>query len=88
MNDDEWYVFKKFPTHAGAEVLKTLLESEDVPTKIEPSSTLAFPPREVLLYVEKSLLHRAEWVIKNSEFSEEELTYLATGELPSSKEEK
>ena len=88
MYDGNWCVFSKFPNYSGAEVLKAHLESEGVPTKIAPSGKLTSLHSEVLVLVEKSLLHRAKWIMKNSEFSEEELAYLATGELPSSEKEK
>ncbi len=88
MYEGDWCVFKKFPNYAGPEVLKSLLEPQGVPTKIIPSGKLTSLHSEVLLLVEKSLLHRARWILKNAEFSEEELVFLSTGKLPSPEEEK
>jgi hypothetical protein len=38
---------------------------------------------EFSVLVHTNQLHRAEWIRKQSQVSEQELTYLATGELPS-----
>jgi hypothetical protein len=39
----------------------------------------------VRLMVESDLAHRAKWILKRNDFTDEELNYLATGELPQKK---
>ena len=87
MGNDEWCVICEFPNYAGAEIMKSLLETEGVPTKITPSDKITALYTGVRVLVKASLAHRARWVLNNADFSEAELVYLATGELPSTKED-
>ena len=78
MLDGEWCVFGEFPNAAEAEVIKSLLESEGVTAKIE----IFDPINGVRLFIEANLVHRAIWIFKSSGYTEAELDFLATGELP------
>ncbi len=68
---------------ASAEVLAGLLRSEGVPAEVRPISPLPGIVDEVQIYVPTSLAHRARWLIKSSEVTDEELRFAATGELGS-----
>jgi hypothetical protein len=80
MLSEEWPVIAEMPNFAEAEVIKLLLESENVPTKIELSDSIN-PHSGVYIMVESHLVHRAIWVLKNKGISDAELNFLATGEL-------
>ena len=86
MDKDKWCVISEFPNYAGAEILKSLLEASGVPTKIVPSDRITAFYTGVHVLVESSLVHRAKWLLNNADFSDAELNYLATKELPSSRE--
>ena len=86
MDKDEWCVISEFPNYAGAEIMKSVLEASGVPAKIIPSDSITSFYTGVHVLVYASLVHRAKWILKNADFSEAELNYLATGELPSSRE--
>jgi hypothetical protein len=88
MDKDEWCVICEFSNYAGAEIMKSVLEASDVPAIIVPSDRITAFYTGVRVLVNESLVHRARWVLKNSDFSEAELNYLATHELPSAKEKK
>lgn len=87
MGNNEWYVIREFPNYAGAEIIKSLLEAAGVPTEIIPSDRITALYTGVRVLVKGSLAHRARWVLSNADFSEAELVYLATGELPHYKKE-
>ena len=87
MGNDEWCVIREFPNYAGAEIMKSLLETAGVPTEIIPSDRITALYTGVRVLVKGSLVHRARWVLSNADFSEDELVYLATGELPHLKKE-
>ena len=78
MTHDEWTVYGIFPNSAEAEVIKSLLEPEGVPTNIEPFD----PIKGVRLLVNAGLVHRAQWIIRSAGVTDAELLFLATGEFP------
>lgn len=80
--EETWRGFLKFESRVAAEVVAALLEAEDVPTAIAPGGLFAVIESAFVLSVPERLAHRARWVLANSEFSDAELNYLATGELP------
>jgi hypothetical protein len=55
---------------------------EQVPCRVASNETLPGLATEFAVLVPVELLHRAQWILQQTNFSEEELTYLATGELP------
>ncbi|MHB8882989.1 MAG: hypothetical protein ACYC69_15955 [Thermodesulfovibrionales bacterium] len=80
MLNEEWSIFAKVATLPEAEVIKLLLESENVETDIHPVDSIN-PHAGVYLLVESDLVHRAIWIIKNKGTTDDELDFLATGEL-------
>jgi len=86
MDKDKWCVISEFPNYAGAEIMKSVLEASDVPVKIVPSDRITAFYTGVRVLVNGSLVHRAKWLLNNADFSEAELNYLATKELPAAKE--
>ena len=84
MLSKQWPVIGEMPNYAEAEVIKLLLESNNVPTKIELSDPIN-PQAGVYVMVESDLVHRARWILKDKGLSDSELNFLATGELTQEK---
>ena len=82
----EWTIFKTFDSRSMADMLAELFRSNDVPTKID-YGIYGSGLDGVYLYVPSNLVHRAKWLTAETKFSDEELNYLATGELSSGNEE-
>jgi hypothetical protein len=80
---DDWVHFRSFPERGAAEVLCRLLELEGVPCKIEAHLLENAIEAEYSVHVARWLAHRARWVAAQLPPTEEELTFLATGKLPS-----
>jgi hypothetical protein len=85
MPSDEWCIITDFISLAEAEVINSLLEEDGVETRFEPSDQIMAAITGVRLMVESYLEHRAKWILKRNDFTDEELHYLATGELPQKK---
>jgi hypothetical protein len=75
-----WERFMSFPGAMEAHIVAGRLNAEGVPTLV-----LSAPGFETLftaeILVPKALLHRARWVLSWPPASEEELLFLATGEI-------
>lgn len=82
MPDDTWSAAATFADSISAEALAGLLRSEGVPCRVASNETLPGLATEFAVLVPSELLHRAQWVIKQAQVSEQELDYLATGKLP------
>jgi hypothetical protein len=80
--DNPWSVVATFADPISAEALSGRLTSEDVPCQVVSNDTLPGLATEFAVLVPTELLHRAQWILKQADFSEQELTYLATGKLP------
>ena len=82
MPDETWSVVAAFADPISAEALSGRLNSEEVPCQVVSNETLPGLATEFAVLVPTELLHRAQWILKQADFSEPELTYLATGKLP------
>ena len=82
MPQDTWNVVATFADPISAEAVAGRLTSEEVPCQIVSNETLPGLATAFAVLVPAELLHRAQWVLKQANFSDQELTYLATGELP------
>lgn len=78
---EEWQPFRTFSDRGSAEVLAAVLDSEDVPARVESSKLVAGIESQYCVLVPASLAHRANWVLADSDLTDSELDYLATGEL-------
>ena len=81
MSPEEWQPFQTFSDRGSAEALAVLLDSEGVPTRIESSKLVAGIEVRHCVLVPASLAHRAKWVLADTDLTDSELDYLATGEL-------
>jgi hypothetical protein len=80
--DDTWSVVATFADPISAEALAGRLTADEVPCQVVSNQTLPGLATEFAVLVPAELLHRAQWLLKQTNFSEQELTYLATGKLP------
>jgi len=78
-----WQVLVTVYDTASAAALSDQLRSEGVPSVLKSDSSLLGEARRCDILVAPEMLHRAKWIMAQSVVSEAELTYLATGELPS-----
>lgn len=65
----------------SAQALATLFRAEGVPVEVVSDSSLLGEARCCEIRVPSELAHRARWLMSQAEFTDAELTFLATGEL-------
>jgi len=82
MNREEWQLFQAFSDRGSAEALAVLLDAEDVPSRVESSKLVAGIETRHCVWVPSFLAHRAKWVLADSDLTDSELDYVATGKLP------
>ena len=70
----------EFDSRGAADAVKALLKSEGVGSIIDPIAPLCGLHSKFRIIVGESMAHRARRVL-SSDFTDEELAYLATGEL-------
>jgi hypothetical protein len=70
-----------FTDEMSAEILAGMLRSEGVPTEVRPISPLPGIVDEVQVFVPSSLAHRARRLMNSSKTTDDELQFIATGEL-------
>ena len=81
MNREEWQPFQTFSDRGSAEARAVVLDSEGVPALIESSKLVAGIETRHSVLVPASLVHRAKWVLADTDLTDSELDYLATGKL-------
>jgi len=81
MTSEEWQPFETFSDRGSAEALAVVLHSEGVPARVESSHLVAGIETRHCVLVPSSLVHRAKWVLADSDLTDSELDYLATGKL-------
>lgn len=77
-------LFQTFDDPLSAESLVELLIQEGVPAFYEEKLEMPGLSQGHCVYVAENMLHRARWVVSQSQFEDSELDYLATGRLPGS----
>lgn len=85
-NVTDWSIVASFGDRIGAQALIGLLESERIPCRLVSNEPLPGLGSEFAVLVPKNLLQRATRVREEARVSEQELTFLATGELPGASE--
>jgi hypothetical protein len=77
-----WSIVARFGDQICAQALFGLLESENLPCYFASNGAVPGLGTEFAILVPTELLARAQRIREQSQVSEEELTFLATGELP------
>lgn len=78
---DPWHEFAVYSDAASAEVAAGLLRSEGVPVEIRSDVPVPGLIEGFRLRVPADMVRRAESVLANAEFTDEELAFFATGRL-------
>jgi hypothetical protein len=79
--DATWTSVVTYANRISAEAIVGLLSGENVPCRIDSNDDPPGLGSFFSVVVPAQLLHRARWVLMQSQVSERELTFLATGEL-------
>jgi hypothetical protein len=82
MNVNDWSILATFGDRISAQALIGLLDSEKILCRLISNEPLPGLGSEFAVVVPKNLLPRATRIREEAHVSEQELTYLATGELP------
>jgi hypothetical protein len=85
--NEHWDVFRSFTDVGSAEVMCSWLLRENVPAKVEARSLESGREAEFCVLVNRRLAHRARWVVAQLPPTDEELEFLATGQLPGAAKE-
>jgi hypothetical protein len=77
----EWQVVASLSDVPSAQILAQRLIFEGVPARVMSDANLLGEGRNCEVQVPSPLVHRAKLVLAESQFTDEELNYFATGEL-------
>ena len=80
-SDLAWEVVATLPDVASAHVLATMIRGEGVPAMVVTDSSLLGEARRSEVRVPTGMARRAHWLMSQAQFTDAELTFLATGEL-------
>jgi len=79
VTDAGWQLLVTAPNIAAAHVMAELLERQGVTLQLRTDSALLGEAMPCALFVEKPFLQRAQRLLDEARFSDEELEFLATG---------
>jgi hypothetical protein len=82
MNGNDWAIVATFGDRISAQALVGLLDSEKLTCRLISNEPLPGLGSEFAVMVPKQLLRQARRIREEARVSEQELTYLATGERP------
>ena len=77
----DWLEFASYPDAFSAEAMAGLFRSEALPVRVLADEPVPGLARGFRVLVPAELMHRARWIISQSQVSDEELDFLATGKL-------
>jgi hypothetical protein len=77
----EWQVVATFSDVASGHVIVTLFNREGLPANLILGNPLLGDANGCEIRVPREVAHRARWILSQAEFTDAELTFLATGEL-------
>jgi hypothetical protein len=76
-----WDVVATFSDLPSAHATVTLFRDEGVPAEVVSDTSLLGEARRCEIRVPRELAHRALWLMSQAQFTDAELTFLATGKL-------
>ena len=82
MNATDWSIVATFGDRISAQALVGLLDSEKLPCRLISNEPLPGLGTQFAVMVPQELLRRATRIREEAQVSEQELTFLATGERP------
>jgi hypothetical protein len=78
-SNSTWHVVATFSDGASAHAVSALFRAEGVPAKVVSDTSLLGEARSCEIQVPRDLAHRARWLMSQAQFTDAELTFLATG---------
>jgi hypothetical protein len=81
MSQPKWHVLTTAPDLPSGRALVESLLAQGIDSHVVPDSTLLGEAMPCRIVVDAALAHRAQWVLSQGQFTDEELTFLATGEV-------
>jgi hypothetical protein len=81
-----WQTVASLSDAPSAQILAQRLIFEGVPARVMSDPHLLGEGRNCDVQVPSPLVHRAKWLLAESQFTDEELNFLATGELGAGEE--
>jgi hypothetical protein len=79
MSQPKWHVLTTAPDLPSAHALVGYLRSQGIPCQMVPDSTVLGQAMPCRIVVDPALANRAQAALSQGNFSDEELTFLATG---------
>jgi hypothetical protein len=76
-----WDVVVTFSDVPSAQAMAILFRGEGVPAEVVSDTSLLGEARRCEVRVPSEFAHRARWLMSQAQFTDAELTFLATGEL-------
>ena len=73
----DWELFRSSPDENAALTLSGQLRASECPTKVSPRKLASGLETEYCVFVPRSLVHRARWIMAQLPVSDEELESLA-----------
>ena len=77
--NEPWCIFGEFDSEVAAQVIRGLLEAEGVDCGIDSARLELGIPAKFRISIPQSKLHRARWIVEQSDLTDRELEFLATG---------
>lgn len=81
MSGTRWHLLTTVPNAPCAHALVQSLRARGIDSKVVSDSTLLGEARACRIMVEEPLAARAHRMLEDGQFTDEELTFLATGEV-------
>jgi hypothetical protein len=78
-----WDIVATFSDVPSAQAMAALFRAEGVPAEVVSDTSLLGEARRCEIRVPSELAHRVRWLMLHAQFTDAELTILATGELES-----
>lgn len=88
MSEMQWKLLTCLWDVPSARVLTDVLASEGITTRVVTDAVVMGEAAPCRIFVDAAQAHRARQLLSQEQLSEPELTFLATGELPSEDEPK
>jgi hypothetical protein len=81
VQSQSWVTVAVYSDRMSAEAVLELLAGAALPAYVSSNDHVPGLGTSFAIFVPSDLLHRARWILQDSEVSDRELTYLATREL-------
>ena len=83
MSATEWRLLTTLPDLPSAQSLADILIHDGVAARVMSDASVLGQAAPSKIYVDATHLHRARWFMAQRQFTDEELEFLATGDLAS-----